>query len=132
MKKLFLFALVVLAAWYGWTHRDTLLHRQGSHAAVVQNDTGEDVQRVRVTVDGQTLVKESLAAGQSVELPFRVANDSDFQVTWQWVARPGEMSWRGGSIAKGPLLQRHIFQLMGDGTVLYRAESKLGTPAGGS
>ena len=124
MKKLLLLALLVAAGWYGWNHRDTLLKREGSHHAVVINDTGEDVVRLRVTVDGQTLVREKLPAGQRAELPFRVANDSDFRLVWEWVGRQGESNWRGGEIAKGPLLQRHFFQILGDGSVIYRAESK--------
>jgi hypothetical protein len=127
MKQLFFLAVLVFAGWYGWNHRDSILHRNASHEAVVENDTGESIQRIRLTVDGQTLVRQDpLPTGQSVKLPFKVANDSDFQLTWNWVSREGEMTWRGGSIAKGPLLQRHVFQVMEDGGVMYRAESMLG------
>lgn len=128
MKQLFILALFVFAGWYGWNHRDVLLHREGSHEAVIQNESGESIARIRLTVDGQTLVhQDPLATGASAKLPFRVANDSDFRLTWNWVTREGEMNWQGGSIAKGPLLQRHYFQVMEDGGVLYRAESKIGT-----
>ena len=128
MKQLFFLALLVFAGWYGWNHRDAILHRQASHQAVIENDTGEPIARIRLTVDGQTLVhQEALPTGQSVKLPFRVANDSDFQLTWNWVQREGELTWRGGSIAKGPLTQRHIFQVMEDGSVMYRAESMIGS-----
>jgi hypothetical protein len=136
MKKLFFLALLAFAGWYGWNHRDTLFQRKAGHEAVVENHTGQAIQRVRVVVDGQTLVRQDpLEDGASVTLPFQIANDSDFQVTFLWVSRPGEMTWRGGSIARGPMLQRHVFQVMEDGSVLYRAESKgvgAGAAAGGS
>src|SRR5262245_59804334 len=105
MKKLFFFAIVEVAAWYAWTHRDTLFKREGMHEAVVVNSTGEDLQRVRVTVNGQTLVKEALPEGQKAVLPFRISGDSDFRLTWQWTTKAGELSWQGGTIANGPMLQ---------------------------
>jgi hypothetical protein len=124
MKKLFFLAIVGVAAWYAWTHRDTLFKREGMHEAVVVNNAGEDLQRVRVVVNGQTLVREALAENQKASLPFKISADSDFQVTWQFTTKPGEMSWRGGTIAPGPMLQRHVFEIMADGSVLYHAESK--------
>jgi hypothetical protein len=124
MKKLLLLAIVAVAAWYGWNHRDTLLKREGSHEAVIRNDSGEEITRIRLTVNGQTLVKESLADGQKVVLPFRVTADSDFRLVWEFATRPGVTSWQGGTITNGPMLQRHDFQIMGDGSVMYHAESK--------
>lgn len=124
MKKLLLLAIVAVAAWYGWNHRDTLLKREGMHEAVVVNSAGEDLQRIRVEVNGQTLVKEALPENQKAVLPFKISADSDFKVTWQWTTKPGEMSWRGGTIANGPMLQRHVFEIMADGSVVYHAESK--------
>jgi hypothetical protein len=124
MKNLLLLAIVAVAAWYGWNHRDTLLKREGSHEAVIRNDSGEEITRIRLTVNGQTLVKESLADGQKVVLPFRVTADSDFRLVWEFATRPGMASWQGGTITNGPMLQRHDFQIMGDGSVMYHAESK--------
>lgn len=124
MKKLFFLAIVGVAAWYAWTHRDTLFKREGMHEAMVVNSAGEELQRIRVVVNGQTLVRETLPADQKAALPFKISDDSDFRLTWQWSTKPGEMSWSGGSIAPGPMLQRHVFEIMADGSVLYRAESK--------
>lgn len=125
MKKLLLLALLAFAGWYGWHHKDELLHRQGSHDAVIENHTGKTMERIRLTVDGQTLVKETLAEEATALLPFRVNNDATFALTWQYAGQPGEQSWSGGSVPKGPMLQRHIFSLDGDGAVYYRAEPKL-------
>jgi hypothetical protein len=124
MKKLFFLVLVIVAGWYGWNHRDTLLHRQGDNEAVIQNSANTSLERVRLTVDGQTLVKESIAQGEKVVLPFRINNDSDFKLVWQWGNRIGERNWEGGMIAPGPMLQRHVFEVDDEGNVTYHAEPK--------
>jgi hypothetical protein len=124
MKKLIFLAILVFAGWYGWNHRDALLHRQGSHEAVIKNDSATSLERVRLIVDGQTMVKESIPAGQSITLPFKINNDSDFKLVWQWGDRIGEKNWEGGMIARGPMLQRHVFEVDNDGNVTYHAEPK--------
>lgn len=129
MMKLLLLAIVAVAAWYGWNHRDTLLKREGTHEAVVRNDSGGELTRIRVTVNGQTLVKETLADGEKAVMPFRVTADSDFRLVWEFASKPGQGMWQGGTITNGPMLQRHEFQIMGDGSVMYHAESK-GVDAG--
>jgi hypothetical protein len=128
MKKLFFLALLGLAIWYGWKHKDTLFTRHDGHEAVIENDASTSLERVRLTVDGQTLVKESIAANDKAVLPFTINNDSDFRLVWQWGNRPGERSWQGGMIARGPMLQRHVFAIDDDGNVTYHAEPK-GTAA---
>jgi len=124
MKKFLFLVLVAFAGWYGWNHRDNLLKRQDSHEAIVENDTGESMERIRLTVDGQTVVKETLAQGAAATLPFRVTNDSDFRLTWQWTQRPGEANWRGGTVAAGPLTQVHRFIVQGERSVVYQVEQK--------
>jgi len=129
MKKLIVLALLAAAAWYGWRHKDTLFVRHQGHEAVIENQASTTLERVRLTVDGQTLVKESIPVDGKVVIPFSINNDSDFKLVWQWGGRPGERSWQGGMIARGPLLQRHVFQIDDDGNVTYHAEPK-GTPSG--
>lgn len=124
MKKLFLFALVVLVAWYGWKRLPTLLEKRPSHEAVVQNQTGADLTRVRLAVDGQTFVKEELADGANAVFPFRVAKDASFELTWQWADRVGENTWSGGMVPAGPMVQRHTMTIDADAGVLYRAAQK--------
>ena len=128
MKKLFFLALFAVAGWYGWNHRDTLFVRQAGHEAVIENNAPTSLERVRITVDGQTLVKESIPADGKAVIPFKINNDSDFRLVWQWGNRPGESNWQGGMIAKGPMLQRHVFQIDEEGNVTYHAEPK-GTAA---
>lgn len=121
MKKLLFLLLVIGAAWYGWKHYPELLNRQPGHKAVIVNQTGRDMQRVRLVVDGQTLVKELIPDGQEAELTFKVANDSEFDVIWQWTDAPGEFKWHGGRVPRGPMVQKHIFTVEGVNEVIYQA-----------
>ena len=56
--------------------------------------------------------------------PFRVDRDATFQLVWSFADAPSEQSWSGGMVPRGPMLQRHIMTVDGDGAVLYRAENK--------
>jgi len=124
MKRLFFFLLVVLAAWYGWKHYPDILNRTPSHEAVVVNNTGHTLERVRVTVDGQTFVKETLADNDRVVFPFKVNHDASFELVWQWADKMGEMRWTGGMVPRGPMVQRHIMTIDGNGEVIYTPENK--------
>jgi hypothetical protein len=124
MKKLVFFALVALLAWYGWKRLPTLLERRPSHEAVVLNQTGAGLTRIRLTVDGQTFVKEELADEARAVFPFRVARDASFELTWGWADRVGENNWSGGMVPAGPMVQRHTMTIDADAGVLYRAAQK--------
>ena len=121
MKKLILLALVVAAGWYGWKNYPEMFNRQPGHMAVIINHTGRDMERVRLVVDGQTLVREALADGAEAEFTFKVANDSEFQLIWQWSNAPGEFQWRGGRVPRGPMVQKHFFTVDGVNEVIYQA-----------
>ncbi len=124
MKRLFFLALFAVAGWYGWTHRDTLFVRHQSHEAVIENNASTSIERVRLTVDGQTMVKELIPSNEKAVIPFAIQDDSDFKLVWQWGNKPGERHWQGGMIAKGPMLQRHVFQIDDVGGVAYHVEPK--------
>lgn len=124
MKKLLVLVLVVAAAWYGWKNYPSLVERRPSHEAVIENATGIAIIRVRLTVDGQTFVKEELADGAKAVFPFRVNNDASFNLTWEWDGRPGENAWSGGMVPKGPMVQRHVMTIDSEAGVLYRPENK--------
>ena len=124
MKRLVFFLLLVLAGWYGWKRWPELLHRTPGHEAVVENDTGLTMERVRVTVDGQTFVKEELANEQRAVFPFKVAHDASFDLEWGWKEKMGERRWRGGMVPRGPMVQRHLMQVDSDGGVIYTANAK--------
>ncbi len=126
MKRLVFLVILAGTAWYGWHHYRDLLHRTPSHDAVIENRSGRDIVRVRLTVDGQTYVKERIASEADAVIPFRVGNDATFQMVWQWDnAAVGEQSWSGGLVPRGPMVQRHHLTIDPDGGVLYRAEQKV-------
>ena len=124
MNRLIFLLLLVIAGWWGWKHGPALLKRTPSHEAVVLNATGVTMERVRVTVDGQTFVKEVLANEQSAVFPFKVAHDASFQLEWEWKDKLGEKRWRGGMVPQGPMVQRHMMQVDADGGVIYTARVK--------
>ena len=124
MKKLLFLAVIVAIAWFGWKQLPTLLERRPMHEAVIKNDTGMALSRVRLVVDGQTFVKESLPDGETATFPFRVAHDSGLELVWQWADRPGETSWNGGLVAVGPIVQRHTMTIDAEGGVLYTPTRK--------
>ena len=124
MKRLLLLVLFAVALWYGWQHRAELLHRQQGHEAVVENSSGREMTRVRLSVGGQTFVKESIPDGEKAVFPFRVDRDATFELVWRFANAANEQSWSGGMVPRGPMLQRHIMTVDADGAVLSRPETK--------
>jgi hypothetical protein len=122
MKKLVFLVLIALAGWYGYKHYPGLLQHQPQNEIVVKNQAQGALSRLRVTVAGQTFVKESVEPGGSTTFKFRADHDSDFKLVWMWGDRPGEMSWSGGTVAAGPAVARHTFEIDNDGGVAYVPE----------
>ncbi len=129
MMRLFFVVLVAFAAWYGYKHWPELMNRTPGHEAVIVNNCGQTLARVRLKVDGQTMVKEQLADGEKATFTFKVANDATFDLTYEFAHAMGVRHWTGGMVPKGPLTQRHFIQIDGDGQVVYEARSKgVGAP----
>jgi hypothetical protein len=124
MKNLLIFALLVLAAWYGWKKWPEFVDRRPGHDLVLMNETGQALERVRVVVDGQTLVREVIEDGTTVTIPFKVQRESSFLLEAQWSRREGMIQWRGGMVPPGPMLQRHILRIDADGEIMYLTENK--------
>ena len=124
MKRLIALLLIGLAAWYGWKHYPEVLQKRDGHELVIENQTGKNMERIRVMVDGQTLVKEALPDGQTAKIPFKVQNDAKFRMEWEYESTVGTRSWEGGMVPKGPMLQRHFLTVQNDDAVMYRAENK--------
>jgi hypothetical protein len=122
MKRLIFLAFIGATIWYGWHHYGGL--SQGpSNVAVIQNSSGRVLERVRLTVAGQTFVKEVIEDGSSEEIPFRISRDSEFKLRWQSRGKEGEPEWNGGSIVAGPMVTRQHFTVLGDGGVIWSAEA---------
>ena len=124
MKRFIIFLLLVVAGWYGWKHWEDLVRHSPGHEAVIENYSGLTMVRIRLTVDGQTLVREELPNEERAVIPFKVANDASFQLVWEWKEKLGERHWSGGMVPRGPMVQRHIIQVDADGGVVYTAQPK--------
>ncbi len=124
MKRLLLLILLAVAVWYGYRHYPELLDRRPGHDAVIENHTGREMQRVRLTVDGKTYVKESIPDESSAVIPFKVEHDATFALDWEY-GDGAQHRWAGGAVPTGPMLQRHTLTVDGDHSVLYRAENRI-------
>jgi hypothetical protein len=122
MMRIFIIILLAAAIWYGWKQYPKMAERRPAHEAVIENQTGAEIERVRLKIGDQTLVKESIANGERVVIPFRVNQDATFSLVWN--TRNGESNWSGGMVPAGPMVQRHEFVIDADGQVMYRAENK--------
>lgn len=121
MKKLLSLLAFAAVLYYGWQHRDSLLHREPGSEVVVVNAADMGLLRVRVTVDGATVVREALASGERATLPIRPKHESDFQMDWQWERREGGASWRGGTITGDGAPSRTTLTVSADGSVMFQA-----------
>ena len=122
MKRLIVIALLAFAGWYGWNNYRQIFEKRPSHEAVIENLGDTPIERMRIRVDGQILVKEELASGEKVALPFRVNHESAFELEWR--TGNNDLRWSGGLVTAGPMVQRHVFAVDDNGEVMYRAENK--------
>ena len=121
MRNLLVLVVVAVAAWYGWHHWADL--RQAPRdSAVVENQSGRGLTRVRLTVGGQTYVKDVIPDGGKAEFPFKVAGDGSLALAWQFDNESYDKTWSGGEVSAGPLRTRHHIQVMSDGGVVWSAE----------
>ena len=123
MKRLVVLAIFAFAVWYGWKHQDSLLHPEPHHQAVIRNDTGETLVRIRLTVGGHTYVKEELPAAQSATIQFAVTSDSKFDLMWEFETSTATGHWTGGLVTKGPLIARHTMTIREGGGVIFEAQN---------
>ena len=93
MKRLIVLALLAAAIWYGWKHYPDLIKRHPSHEAVIENQTGGEMDRIRLKVGDQTLVAEKLANDE------RARCSRSASITTPRSSSPGRT--RAGS-ARGP------------------------------
>ncbi len=122
MKRLIILAVLAFAGWYGWNHYEQVFSPQPRHFAVIRNDSGEKIVRLRLTVGGHTYVKEELADGQTATFPFVVDGDSQFNLVWEYDANMLTGNWTGGLVAKGPLVGRHVMTIREGRGVVYTTQ----------
>ena len=113
--------VVAVAAWYGWHHRADL-REVPRDIAVVENQSGRGLTRVRLTVGSETYVSDLIQDGGKAEFPFRVAGDGSLSLAWQFDNESYDKTWSGGEVSAGPLRTRHHIQVMSDGGVVWSAE----------
>jgi hypothetical protein len=129
MKNLILLIVIVLAAWVAWHHWPELLHKMPHDEVEIRNTGSADILRLRLRVGGQSFVKETLAAGGSTVFRFPVAEDSDFDLTWQYGDRPGELHWSGGQVVKGPIIVSYLLTVDGQGGVVLTRRGQESPPS---
>jgi hypothetical protein len=121
MKRLLILIIVGATAWYGWHHYHDLLRRVPRHEAVILNQSGETVTRIRLTVAGQTFVRDELKPGESATFSFGVNDDSRFSLVWEYAANTLDGRWTGGQVSKGPLVMRHTLTIKPERGLVYEA-----------
>lgn len=130
MKKLLFFALVVFAAYYGWHHYRDLLKHEVMSKAIIVNNTGHELTRVRLSAGDQSIgVKESIPENGRAEFLFHINSDANFVLVWQYGDRAGESHWSGGTVTKGPIAQKCTFTIDAEGEVLFLPENLSPTPS---
>ena len=124
MKKLLFLGLLALAGWYGYHHYPELLHRLPSNRAVIVNNTGHEITRVRLSAGETSIgVEESIPDKGSATFDFRVDHDAAFVLVWQYGDRAGEMKWSGGMVTHGPVTQKCTFTIDEEGQVIFLPEN---------
>ncbi len=120
MKRLVWLAIFAFVAWYGWNHRDMLQRRDDANEAVIHNGSGHEMTRVRLTVAGQTQVREDLADGADATFTFRNSSPSEFRLVWQFADRMAESNWTGGLAGVAVTPMRYTLEVHEDGQVYVR------------
>jgi hypothetical protein len=121
MMRLLVIALLIYAAWFGWTRHDRWRER-GSDELVFRNRTGQTLERMRVHVADEGWAIERLAPDTTVKLPVRCDKDGSFQLEWRVQGRDGEKQWQGGDFTHGPIRMRHRFELLSNDGVVWSEE----------
>lgn len=130
MKRLLFLAIVAAIAWYGWQHRAGLFGGSTDSEAVLVNGGTRAMLRVRLTVDGQTYVRDVIEPEARTTIPIKVGRVSDFRLRWEWLRLEGAPEWRGGEVTPGPLRSRCTLQVFDDNDVTVNC-APIPTGAGG-
>ena len=121
MRRLLVLAIIIGAGWYGWKHSSDL-RQTPRDEAIVENQSGKEIDRFRLIVGDQAVVREQIAAGETVVLPFRVTHDGSLAIKWQYERSDIDQSWSGGEVVAGPLRTRHRLTIEPEGGVVWTSE----------
>jgi hypothetical protein len=120
MGRWALIALLLVAAWWGWTRHDRWRAR-GHDEFVFRNRTGAVLEDVKVRVRGMRWTLPRLAADTTVVLRVRCEDDGPFELAWRLSGAPGVHTWQGGEFTHGPIRMRHRFELLREDGVVWSA-----------
>jgi len=122
-KVLLMVALVAAAVWYGAKHFDGMQPAK-SHEVVVSNQAGKAVERLRISVPGNTVVVEVLEDGASRRLTLPGGGSGPFRLEWNNRGVLGDRAWSGGQFTPGPPLATHRLDFLPDGSVSWSQAPK--------
>ena len=123
LKRLLFLVLVAAAVWYGSKHYRTLMPSKSSDIEVV-NHSGRGVDRLRISVNGQTVVVEALEDGATRIVPFQPARDGTFRLIWNARGLMDERTWSGGNASAGAELKTYRFEFRENAAVLWSSRLK--------
>jgi len=123
MGRLIWFALFVVAAWYGWNHKDSLGGTPGDEIVVV-NHAGAAIERVRIGVGDDMVVFESVEDGSEQRRPWRGRRQGPFAVIWNQRGRLGELSWNGGGYQPSSTAFVHRFEFQTSAKILSHSDPR--------
>lgn len=123
IKNLLFLAILAAAVWYGSRHYQTLMPSKSGDIVVV-NNSGHGVDRLRISVNGQTTVVESLENGATRNLSFQPQSDGMFRLVWNARGTIGEPSWSGGNASTGPELKTYRFEFRENNAVIWSSKLK--------
>ncbi len=124
MKRLLILVLLAAAIWYG-CKRDWNFSQGTSNDVLLVNRTGHALERIRVTIGGETVVRELLEEDATATIPFRSQREGEFRLEWHVRGQMGEQTWAGGHLIGGPTASRHTFEFVSQNGVVWHAEPKL-------
>lgn len=129
MARWLLVALLLAAGTYGWM-RSAARRAHGSHEVVAVNRSGRTLERLRLSVGGESVTLDSLAVGARERVPFHCSHDGTFDVAWRVRGDDEPRHWRGGRYTNGPLPLRYRFEFTrGDGVIAITDRLPADAPA---
>lgn len=120
MGRWAIIALLLVAAWWGWTRHDRWRAR-GSDEFVFRNRSGRVLEELGVRVQGMRWTLPRLAVDTTIVLRVRCEDDGPFELSWRLSGEPARHAWRGGDYTHGPIRMRHRFELLRDDGVVWSA-----------